>query len=279
VVSRWRRLTRFPAPVTGVLHYTINIRQYADSLHPDLGATTLWGYDPAIALGTKNWRPAHLGGIIVAQKGVPIQLTFRNRLPGQPILPVDTTVSGTSDGPNRTAVHLHGGFVPSCSDGGRRPGSPRTAARPLHEPAVIRGRWLAFRITLNSAGAPTNTPGPSFLQVGTEGGFLSQPVVVPPNVPFNPNKLGGSLILAPAERADIIVDFRGFAGSNLVLYTDAPARPFLAAIRIMMTSRIRPLGQTRARSCASSSCRRPAPSRPCASRQKQTLRPVTICYW
>jgi spore coat protein A len=37
--------------------------------------------------------------------------------------------------------------------------------------------------------------------------------------------MGGSLILAPAERADLIVDFSGFAGKKIILYTDAPA-PF-----------------------------------------------------
>ena len=108
----------FRAPVTGAIHYTINIREFADKLHPDLGATTLWGYDPEVALGTTKWKPAHLGGIIVANKGVPIQMTARNRLPSKPLLPVDTTLPGAADGPNRACVHLHGGFVPWISDGG-----------------------------------------------------------------------------------------------------------------------------------------------------------------
>jgi spore coat protein A len=34
-----------------------------------------------------------------------------------------------------------------------------------------------------------------------------------------------TLLLAPGERADIIVDFRGFEGSKIILYNDAPA-PF-----------------------------------------------------
>ena len=50
-------------------------------------------------------------------------------------------------------------------------------------------------------------------------------MVVPSNVPFDPNTMRGSLILAPAERADLIVDFAGFAGRKVILYTDAPA-PF-----------------------------------------------------
>ncbi len=32
-----------------------------------------------------------------------------------------------------------------------------------------------------------------------------------------------SLLLAPAERADVIVDFSQFAGQTLILYNDAPA--------------------------------------------------------
>jgi spore coat protein A len=44
-------------------------------------------------------------------------------------------------------------------------------------------------------------------------------------MPFNPVTLGGSLITAPADRWDIIIDFRGFEGRKLILYNDAPA-PF-----------------------------------------------------
>jgi spore coat protein A len=34
-----------------------------------------------------------------------------------------------------------------------------------------------------------------------------------------------NLLMAPAERPDVIIDFRGFAGKSLILYNDAPA-PF-----------------------------------------------------
>ena len=50
-------------------------------------------------------------------------------------------------------------------------------------------------------------------QIGTDGGFLSAPV-----------KLDG-LLLAPAERADVIVDFSGYKEQHLILRNDAPA-PF-----------------------------------------------------
>jgi FtsP/CotA-like multicopper oxidase with cupredoxin domain len=80
------------------------------------------------------------------------------------------------------------------------------------------------------------TAGPSFIQIGTEGGFLPAPVELAnqpilwnfdqTNSDFG-NVKKGTLILGTAERADIIVDFSKFAGQTLILYNDAPA-PFPA---------------------------------------------------
>jgi spore coat protein A, manganese oxidase len=106
-----------PAPVTGAKHYTIDINQFTDQLHPDLGPTPLWGYNPANPLGGGNQPQRHLGGIIVVQKDEPIQITFRNNLPDTHILPIDTTLMGADGAANRVSVHLHGGFVPWISDG------------------------------------------------------------------------------------------------------------------------------------------------------------------
>jgi spore coat protein A len=91
--------------------------------------------------------------------------------------------------------------------------------------------------TGNPVLAPTNPAGPAFIQIGTEGGFLPAPVVFNSgNSNHNSNRVVGfdpdtgnvnryNLVLAPAERADVIIDFRGFENSTLVLYNDAPA-PF-----------------------------------------------------
>jgi FtsP/CotA-like multicopper oxidase with cupredoxin domain len=77
-----------------------------------------------------------------------------------------------------------------------------------------------------------NYLGPSWIQIGTEGGFLPAPVVIPPSptgYDYNPrnvvvlNVTKHSLYLGPAERADVIVDFSAFAGKTLILYNDAPA--------------------------------------------------------
>ena len=74
--------------------------------------------------------------------------------------------------------------------------------------------------------------GPAWIQIGTEGGLLPAPVVIPPTpVNYEQNVRSitvGSvavhgLWLGPAERADVIVDFSKFAGKTLILYNDAPA--------------------------------------------------------
>lgn len=112
-----------PASVTGVTHYTINIQQFTDQLHPTFASnsTTLWGFNPVVPLGGGGQPAKHLGGIIVAQKGVPIQITFQNKLNvTKAIIPQDITLgmSGLEAAVNRVAVHLHGGLVPWISDGG-----------------------------------------------------------------------------------------------------------------------------------------------------------------
>jgi spore coat protein A len=96
-----------------------------------------------------------------------------------------------------------------------------------------------FHLTLlgedpaNPGEAKRGAPGPAMYQVGTEGGFLpavavhdnrtkmrfSDPETVDPHGPFN-------LLLAPAERADVVIDFSGVAaGTSFILCNDAPA-PF-----------------------------------------------------
>jgi len=104
----------------GCLHYKIDIKEYTDTLHSSMGTktTTLWGYKPQDTLGGAV-EQRHLGGIIVARRGDPIQITFTNMLPTTHILPVDPTIMGVVSGHhNKTSVHLHGGLVPWISDGG-----------------------------------------------------------------------------------------------------------------------------------------------------------------
>jgi len=93
---------------------------------------------------------------------------------------------------------------------------------------------LHYESTLNPGEPDFSKPGPAFIQIGSEGGILPQPVVMN-NPPIQiPTECDGSvnpdgpfnLLLAPAERADLIIDFSSVpVGSNLILYNDAPA-PF-----------------------------------------------------
>ncbi|MGW5579731.1 hypothetical protein [Micromonospora chokoriensis] len=75
--------------------------------------------------------------------------------------------------------------------------------------------------------------GPEFVQIGNEAGLLPAPVVLP-NRPIgyrydrlDPTVLnvdGHTLLLAPGERADVLVDFSAVPpGSTVILYNDAPA--------------------------------------------------------
>jgi spore coat protein A len=390
---------------SAVDHYSIVVKQYTDQLHPSLpGGTKLLGY-----ADTNNPVNRHLGGIIIAQRNRPVQITFTNQLPANHILPVDTTIPGASLAQNRIATHIHGGLVPWISDGGpfdwfapdgthgasflnnsvsypiprtwapgqaeyyypnaqsarlvwyhdhavgitrlnayagiasgyiirdpnglegqliaqgmpnnieaggleiplviqdkifknanpqaartypqyetpigdlwypyaydrsrwslngtRIPRTPSCIAEFFGDTMLVNGtvypsatipprrvrlrvlnacnaRFLNFQILKkdNSPdgvtlvnGVPTNDPGPSMMQIGTEAGFLNAPVSIPAKVPFfvtldarngHPTFMQHGLLMAPAERADLIVDFSGYAqGTRFVVYTDCPA-PF-----------------------------------------------------
>ena len=84
------------------------------------------------------------------------------------------------------------------------------------------------------------TAGPAWIQIGSEGGLLPKPVVIPAtpvNYEQNPRSITitsvgvHGLWLGPAERADVIVDFsqapvlcaaHGVSPCTLILYNDAP---------------------------------------------------------
>jgi spore coat protein A len=79
----------------------------------------------------------------------------------------------------------------------------------------VEPRMYRFRI-LNGCNArilSLNVGGPSLWQIGAEGGLFDVPVPVK------------QLVLAPAERADVLIDFTRFAGSTLVMKNHKPPRP------------------------------------------------------
>jgi FtsP/CotA-like multicopper oxidase with cupredoxin domain len=137
---------------------------------------------------------------------------------------------------------------------------PHTAASPLPlcttATAISAGAGLAIAavnggIPLNGTGLPGGcwpttwptdgrdggvpdpaTAGPPIIQIGTEGGLLPKSAVIPSTpmgYEYNRrsitvlNIFSHGLLLGPAERADVIVDFSAFAGKTLILYNDGPA--------------------------------------------------------
>jgi spore coat protein A len=102
----------------GVTHYTIDVGQFEDQLHPDLpNPTRLYGFGQGYSALNSSWT-THLGGVIAVKRGTPVQITFRNHLPANHIMPVDTTIMGGDQARDRACIHLHGGLVPWNSDGG-----------------------------------------------------------------------------------------------------------------------------------------------------------------
>ena len=60
----------------------------------------------------------------------------------------------------------------------------------------------------------TKVNGPPIWQIGTDGGYLDRPVKIDPSAPKGQMQ---RLLFMPGERADVIIDFAGFAGQSLIL--------------------------------------------------------------
>ena len=99
---------------------------------------------------------------------------------------------------------------------------------------LVPGCWpRAWPVDGRQGGVPDPlTAGPKWVQIGTEGGILPNPAeIVPQPVDYEYNRrniivlniASRGLLLGPAERADVIVDFSAYAGKTMILYNDAPA--------------------------------------------------------
>lgn len=148
---------------------------------------------------------------------------------------VDTTAQGNAGTANNTIL-CDGSTAVNPADCTEVKMVPFDAAQDKAKP--FPGHWYTKQkggVTFD--GRPSGvfdpaTRGPEMVQIGTEGGFLAAPVEIPNqpvNYEYNPkNILIGNikehaLLLGPAERADVLVDFSNFAGSTLILYNDAGA--------------------------------------------------------
>jgi spore coat protein A len=76
-------------------------------------------------------------------------------------------------------------------------------------------RFLILKIVSDALASRPATAAVPFWQIGSEGGFLPNPVRL------------DQLLMSPAERADVIVDFTGVPeGTELYLINEAPDEPF-----------------------------------------------------
>ncbi len=100
-------------------------------------------------------------------------------------------------------------------------------------PIELKAAQTDPNISPTPAHALDNAAGPDWVQIASEGGWLPQPAVIDGQQPTtwitDPTRFDvgnvdkHSMLLAPAERSDAIVDFSQFAGKTLILYNDAPA--------------------------------------------------------
>ncbi len=100
-------------------------------------------------------------------------------------------------------------------------------------PAELLAAQTDPNVSPTPADAHNDASGPDWVQFANEGGFLPTPTVIDGQQPTtwitDPTRFDvgnvdqHSMLLAPAERADAVVDFSKFAGKTLILYNDAPA--------------------------------------------------------
>jgi spore coat protein A len=115
------------------------------------------------------------------------------------------------------------------------------AVRPYLE---VEPRQYRFRI-LNASNARfwnlTIQGGPPAVQIGSDGGLFDKPVA-----------LGGPLLMLPAERMDVVVDFSRFAGRTLTVTNadlpadvSSPAPPLQSVMEIRVGRRVTTPGPAR----------------------------------
>jgi len=120
---------------------------------------------------------------------------------------------------------------------------PYVEVQPLHYRFRIlnasQARFFNLQLYYDDGTGEANLAkaGPRMIQIGAEGGFLPFPAALnnpPTQIAFNTdptsptygNATAYNLLMAPAERADVIIDFSNVpVGAKLILYSDAPA-PF-----------------------------------------------------
>lgn len=195
--------------------------------HPnDQQATTLWYHDHALGITRLNVYAGLAGMYLIrddleddlnlprGQYEVPLMIQDRFFNPdGSLLYPVQ--VPGDPD-PRVPPIWLPEFFGDTVLVNGKVWPFLEVEPRKYRFRMVNASNARFYRMTLNEsteAGASLGRPGPAFFQIGSDGGLLPAPVRLT------------ELLIAPAERFDLIIDFSGLQGKFFVLNNDGPA-PF-----------------------------------------------------
>ena len=198
------------------------INTYANTQLP----ATIWYHDHAFGYTRHNVYAGLAGFYLVTDPG--------NEPAGLPTAPYDLGLAiqdrmFTTDGqlwyPNEGETDVHPIWIPEFF-GNMILVNGKVWPYLNVEPRKYRLRFLngsqARFYSLALAERITSAPGPAFHQIGTDGGYLAEPVLL--NDPADPKS--PRLVFAPGERCDVIVDFSAYApGTEFILKNTAKA-PF-----------------------------------------------------
>ncbi len=188
------------------------------SYHNDQKATLLWYHDHAMGITRFNVY-AGLAGLYVIRDAEEEALHLPRGPYEIPLLLQDRNLDTAPDG------SLTGRLLHKVEDNTMEFFGPFTLVNGIIWPYLpMEARQYRLRL-LNGSNArfyrlvlldeQGNVAPGTITQIGTDGGLLGQPVAVPQD----------GLILAPAERADLVIDFRAFRGQRLTLVNTASS-PF-----------------------------------------------------
>jgi FtsP/CotA-like multicopper oxidase with cupredoxin domain len=234
---------------TGTLYDYFN-RKYRENWSPgtasfrypnDQRAATLWYHDHTLGMTRANVYAGPAGFYLL--RGGPDDLPLGYTAPGEGADPFGEYTEIPLAIQDRS-FNLDGSlFYPDSReffDGILPPYAPETDIPPIWNPEffgntmVVNGRtWPYLDVTkrryrfrvLNGCNSRflildfSGIPGAEVWQIGAEGGFLAAPVDLT-------TSNGGRVLLAPAERADLVVDFTGVPAGSYELRNLGPDEPF-----------------------------------------------------
>jgi FtsP/CotA-like multicopper oxidase with cupredoxin domain len=202
--------------------WTKEVLTYANTQLP----ATIWYHDHAFGYTRHNVYAGLAGFYLVTDPG--------NEPAGLPTAPYDMGLAiqdrmFTTDGqlwyPNEGETSIHPVWIPEFF-GDVMLVNGKVWPYLNVEPRKYRFRFLngsqARFYSMALADRTTSAPGPAFYQIGTDGGYLAEPVLLnDPNDRHSPR-----LVMAPGERADVVIDFSAYApGTEFILKNTAKA-PF-----------------------------------------------------